>query len=88
MAKIEIYTSPFCGYCRMAKRLLRSKRLDYTEYDVMYDSERMDEMLGRSGGRRTVPQIFIDSVGIGGYDELHRLSTSNRLDELLNNRHG
>ncbi len=84
MANIEIYTNPLCGYCHAAKRLLDSKGLEYSEYDVMYDSERKAEMINRSGGRRTVPQIFIDSVGIGGFDELYDLQSRNELDELLN----
>ncbi len=84
MAKIEIYTNPLCGYCHAAKRLLDSKGLEYSEFDVMYDSERKAEMINRSDGRSTVPQIFIDSVGIGGFDELYDLQSRNELDELLN----
>lgn len=83
MAKIEIYTNPLCGYCHAAKRLLNSKGLEYREYDVMYDTERKAEMISRSNGRRTVPQIFIDSVGIGGFDELYDLQSKSKLDELL-----
>ena len=84
MKKIEIYTSPLCGYCHAAKRLLDAKGLDYVEYNVMMDSNRKAEMLQRSDGRRTVPQIFFDSVGIGGYTELRNLHSSNELDTLLN----
>ena len=83
MAKIEIYTNPLCGYCHAAKQLLNSKGLEYSEYDVMFDSDRKAEMLERSNGRWTVPQIFIDSVGIGGFDELYDLQSKNKLDELL-----
>ena len=86
MAKIEIYTSPFCGYCSAAKKLLDAKGFEYSEYDVMYDSARKVEMLERSDGRRTVPQIFIDEVGIGGYTELSKLGANKQLDELLDSR--
>lgn len=83
MARIEIYTSPLCGYCQAAKRLLEAKGFEYIEYDVMHDATRKAQMLERSDGRRTVPQIFIDEVGIGGFAELHRLKTNDKLDALL-----
>jgi glutaredoxin 3 len=83
MAKVEIYTSPFCGYCARAKALLERKGVEFTEYDVMSDSSKRDEMLARAPGRMTVPQIFIDSVGIGGSDELHELERQSKLDKLL-----
>lgn len=82
-AKVEIYTSPFCGYCSRAKRLLTGKKVEYIEYDVMADSSLRDRMLERSDGRQTVPQIFIDNVGIGGCDELHQLEREGRLDGML-----
>jgi glutaredoxin 3 len=82
-AKVEIYTSPFCGYCARAKRLLTGKKVEYIEYDVMADSSLRDRMLKRSDGRQTVPQIFIDDVGIGGCDELHQLEREGRLDGML-----
>ena len=70
MAVVEIYTSPFCGYCYAAKRLLTEKGVEFKEYDVLFSVSRKKEMLRRSEGRRTVPQIFINSVGIGGVDQL------------------
>ena len=82
-AKVEIYTSPFCGYCARAKRLLTGKKVEYIEYDVMADSSLRERMLERSDGRQTVPQIFIDDVGIGGCDELHQLEREGRLDGML-----
>ena len=82
-AKVEIYTSPFCGYCARAKRLLTGKKVEYIEYDVLADSSLRDRMLERSDGRQTVPQIFIDDVGIGGCDELHQLESQGRLDSML-----
>jgi glutaredoxin 3 len=83
MAEIEIYTQPLCGFCWRAKRLLERKGASFTEIDLFETPERRSEMLGRSGGRRTVPQIFIDGRGIGGCDELHRLDASGELDALL-----
>ena len=82
-AFVEIYSSPFCGYCYAAKRLLKEKGVEYEEYDVLFNASRKNEMLKRSEGRRTVPQIFINSVGIGGYDQLRLLEKKSRLEELL-----
>ena len=83
MQAVEIYTSPLCGYCHAAKRLLTSKGVSFTEYDVWADPTRKTEMLGRSNGRRTVPQIFIGPVHVGGSDELHALERAGKLDPLL-----
>ena len=81
--RILVYSTPFCGYCAAAKRLLTAKGADYTEIDVMMDPERRQEMLAKSGGRRTVPQIFIDGRHIGGFDELNALDKAGGLDSLL-----
>jgi glutaredoxin 3 len=83
MATIEIYTSPFCGYCSRAKQLLARKGAAYTEIDVMRDGERRAEMTERAYGRQTVPQIFIDGRHIGGCDELYALDATGGLDPLL-----
>ena len=83
MAKVEIYTSPLCGFCHAAKRLLDSKGVEYQEFDVMLNPSLKQEMLARSAGRSTVPQIFIDGSGIGGCDELHQLEASGELNTLL-----
>lgn len=83
MAKVEIYTSPFCGFCHRAKRLLDTKGVAYEEFDVMLHPSRKTEMVARAEGRRTVPQIFIDGRGIGGCDDLHALDASGKLDGLL-----
>lgn len=83
MAKVEIYTTPICGFCAMAKRLLTQKGVAFEEIDVMRHPERRAEMVERSGGRRTVPQIFIDGRGIGGCDDLHALERRGALDPLL-----
>jgi glutaredoxin 3 len=80
---IVVYTTPFCGYCSAAKRLLSSKGAEFTEVDVMMNAERRAEMIERSSGRRTVPQIFFGERHIGGYDDLSALESSGELDELL-----
>lgn len=82
-AKIEIYTSPFCGYCYRAKKLLEQKGAEFTEFDVMADSSLRDVMVERAGGRSTVPQIFIDGKHVGGCDELYALDRQGDLDPLL-----
>lgn len=67
---ITIYTKDWCGYCRGAKQVLDDLELDYEEIDVTHDEEQYQAMLSRAEGRRTVPQIFINDKGIGGYTEL------------------
>ena len=82
MPKVEIYTRGFCGYCFRAKRLLDSKGIEYVEHEAYSGPER-DEMIARSGGRMTVPQIFIDGRHVGGCDDLFELERRGKLDELL-----
>ena len=81
--RVVVYSQPFCGYCSAAKRLLTQKGAAFTEFDVMFDSGRRSEMLSRSGGRSTVPQIFIDGRHVGGYDDLSALDKAGELDRLL-----
>ena len=83
MAKIEVYTSMLCGYCYRAKKLLEQKGVAFTEIDVMVHPSRRAEMVQRSGGRSSVPQIFIDGRHIGGCDDLYALEASRKLDSLL-----
>ncbi|GAB1378040.1 MULTISPECIES: glutaredoxin 3 [Pararhodobacter] len=83
MANVEIYTSPFCGYCHAAKRLLKQKGVSFTEIDVLEHPDRKAEMVNRAKGGRTVPQIFIDGKHIGGSDDLHALDRRGGLDPLL-----
>ena len=80
--RVIVYSSPFCGYCGAAKRLLTQKRAPFTEVDIMFDAQRRDEMMMRCG-RRTVPQIFIDGRHIGGFDDLSALDSTGELDTLL-----
>jgi glutaredoxin 3 len=83
VAKIEIYTTPICGYCARAKGLLKSKGAAYEEIDVMRDAAKRDEMMQRANGRRTVPQIFIDGKHVGGCDDLYELESAGKLDPML-----
>jgi len=83
MAKIEIYSQAFCGYCHRAKKLLDDKGVAYEEIDVMMEPSKRREMLDRSEGRTTTPQIFINDEGIGGSDELAELNRSGELDRML-----
>lgn len=83
MKTVELYTTPICGFCHAAKRLLTNKGVSFTEYDVMSDPSKRAEMTKRSDGGRTVPQIFIDGTPIGGSDELHTLERSGKLDGML-----
>ena len=84
MAKVEIYTKIFCGYCVRAKRLLESKGVDYEEFDITLGGLKRAEMLQRANGRTTVPQIFIDDYHVGGSDDLYELERNGGLDPLLN----
>jgi len=83
MAKVEIYTGMFCGYCERAKRLLKQKGADYIEIPVDTNADERTRMVERAGGRRTVPQIFIDGEHVGGSDELHALDRAGKLDPML-----
>lgn len=83
MAKVEIYTKFTCGFCFRAKSLLESKGVRFEETDISMGGPKREEMIQRSGGRTTVPQIFIDDDHIGGSDDLAALNQSGKLDELL-----
>lgn len=83
MSIIEIYTGPFCAYCIRAKALLKRKELYFTEYNIHTEQARRTEMLERSGGARTIPQIFINNRHIGGSDELYAMERSGELDIMI-----
>lgn len=83
MQPVEIYTTPFCGYCVAAKRLLTSKDVPFTEIDVARQPALRQEMMTRAGGGYTVPQIFVGPTHVGGCDELYALERSGKLDPLL-----
>jgi glutaredoxin 3 len=83
MARITVYSGPHCPYCDKAKALLKRKNVAFEEFDVKEDDDRLDEMIKLSGGRMTIPQIFIDDKHIGGCDDLYALNDAGKLDELL-----
>lgn len=83
MAKVEVYTTTACPYCVRAKALLKHKGVPFTEIDVTDDDELRQKMVEMAGGRRTVPEIFINGKIIGGYDELRALEDEGGLDPLL-----
>ena len=83
MPKIEVYSTAFCPYCVSAKNLLKSKGLEWTEVRIDIDPAQRDAMLARSGGRRTVPQIFINDAHVGGFDDLVAADRSGKLADLL-----
>lgn len=84
MAQITIYSTPICPYCTRAKELLAKKGVtEYEEIDVSTSATIRDEMMAKSGGRRTVPQIFIGNTHVGGFDDLAALDAQGGLDPLL-----
>jgi len=83
MAKVEIYYWTTCPYCIKALGLLDSKGIEYTGYDITGDEASREKMIERTGGPKTVPQIFIDDRHIGGCDDLHALDAKGELDKLL-----
>ncbi len=83
MAKVEIYTTPFCPYCDRAKALLARKGVSFEEVDAPHGSAARRSAIERSGGRSTVPQIFINGRSVGGSDDLAALERAGKLDALL-----
>ena len=83
MAKVEIYTSPFCGFCFRAKELLQAKGCDFEEIDVFSVTSAREQMMERSGGKTSVPQVFADDVYVGDCDGIHMLDAQGELDAKL-----
>lgn len=83
MSQVTVYSKGYCPYCHAAKALLDKKGVAYVEHDVTSDTQKRDEMLARSNGGRTVPQIFIADQHIGGFDDLNALEQRGELDALL-----
>jgi len=83
MAKIEVYTKFLCPFCARAMKLLKTKSVAVEEIDITMGGAKRAEMLARSQGRTTVPQIFIDGVAIGGSDDLAALERAGKLDALI-----
>ena len=85
MKKVVIYTGPMCNYCSAAKHLLNKKKINYEEIDIGYDDKKREEMLKKSNGAKTIPQIFIEEKHVGGYVELKALENKGEFDRLLKN---
>lgn len=83
MAKVKIYTSPFCGFCYRAKGLLTDKGVEFDEIDITFHPSKRSEMLARANGQHTVPQIFVGDTHVGGCDDLYALDSRGELDGLL-----
>ena len=83
ITSVEIYTWRFCPFCLRAKALLNEKGVQFTEYSIDGDNDARTKMSERAGGRRTLPQIFINGECIGGCDELYELERNNELNELI-----
>ena len=81
--KIIIYTKSYCPYCIKAKQLLKNKNVNFTEIDITNNQSLIEEMLLKSSGRKTVPQIFIDDFHVGGCDDLYALNDKGELNKLL-----
>ncbi|MGH1375776.1 MAG: glutaredoxin 3 [Alphaproteobacteria bacterium] len=84
MAKIEIYTWSTCPYCKRAKSLLDKKGVKYTNHDITGDDAGRSKMIERTGGPKSVPQIFVNDVHYGGCDDIHMLDANGELDGILN----
>jgi glutaredoxin 3 len=83
MKNVTIYTGPLCNYCDAAKRLLTRNSVEFKEINIATVDGAMDEMISKSNGKRTIPQIFFDDQHIGGYDEARALEKENKLQDLL-----
>jgi len=83
VAKVEVYSTEYCPFCVRAKALLRNKGVAFTEIDVTNDPALREKMVQLAGGRRTVPEIFINGKIIGGFDELRALDLAGKLDQML-----
>ena len=83
MKNVTVYMGPRCAFCDAAKRLLTRKSITYKEINIALEEGKMDEMLKKSNGKRTIPQIFFDDQHIGGYDEVRALEKENKLQDML-----
>ena len=83
MKNVTVYMGPMCAFCDAAKRLLNRKNIPYKEINIAIEEGKMDEMLKKSNGKKTIPQIFFDNHHVGGYEELRALEKENKLENLL-----
>ena len=84
MVNVVMYTTDYCPYCVRAKELLKRKNVAFTEHDVTHDERARAMLVEKSGGRKTVPQIFINDQPVGGFDDINALDKAGKLDALLN----
>jgi len=84
MPKIDVYTTNYCPFCTRAKDLLKRKNAPFTEHDITNDQQARMDLVDRTNGRKTVPQIFINDALIGGFDDLSAMEKDGKLDALLN----
>ena len=83
MKNVTVYMGPMCNFCDAAKRLLKRNNIPYNEINVALEEEKREEMLNKSNGKRTIPQIFFNELHIGGYEELRALEKKGELDNLI-----
>ena len=83
MVKVDIYTTPYCPFCIRAKKLLENKKVEFNEIDLSENPDKFEEMLSKSNGARTVPQIFVNGEHIGDCDHIHDLDQKGELDKIL-----
>ena len=83
MKNVIVYMGPMCAFCDAAKRLLNKKNIPYKEINVALEEDKLEEMLKKSNGKRTIPQIFIEEYHVGGYEELRALEKNGELDNLI-----
>ena len=83
MKKVKIYTTPYCPFCIRAKQLLKNKKINFDEIDLSENPDKFEEMLSKSNGARTVPQIFVNGEHIGDCDHIHDLDQKGELDKIL-----
>ena len=83
MKNVTVYMGPMCSYCDAAKRLLKRNNIPYNEINVALEEEKREEMLNKSNGKRTNPQIFFNELHIGGYEELRALEKKGELNNLI-----
>ena len=83
MKNVTVYMGPMCAFCDAAKRLLNKKNIPFTEINISLEEGKMEEMIKKSNGKRTIPQIFFDNFHVGGYVELRALENKNELDNLV-----
>jgi glutaredoxin 3 len=83
MVNVDIYTTPYCPFCIRAKKLLANKKVEFNEIDLSENPDKFEEMLSKSNGARTVPQIFVNGEHIGDCDHIHDLDQKGELNKIL-----